>query len=131
MLAVEPSGVTTGIANLYGIDDSGCLRDPGLTLGFRGHSIVLKPYVGPSIVHALKQNRSVSIAGARRVRQCGLFELVYWEESIHDVLLRVVGHCSSSSQYIIHFGADEVTLRWQGNSNCKLNGAGAKVTLPQ
>ena len=38
-------------------------------MGFCGDSIVLKPSAGPSIVNALKQNRSVSIAGAGRVKE--------------------------------------------------------------
>ena len=37
-------------------------------MGFCGDSIVLKPSAGPSIVNALKQNRSVSIAGVGRVK---------------------------------------------------------------
>ena len=85
--------------DLCGID-SGFLRGPGLTLGFCGDSIVLKPSAGPSIVNALKQNRSVSIAGAGRVK------------SVEHIRAGVLGgvvcssadHCSSSSQ---HFEAYE------------------------
>ena len=103
MLAVEPSA---GFANLCWIDDSGCLRGPSLTLGFRGDSIVLKPSVGSSIVHALKQNRSVSIAGAGRVKSVGPVRAGVLRgvvSMISVALLRVVEQCSSSSQHIIHF----------------------------
>ena len=37
------NGIATSFANLYGIDDSGRLRSPGLILGFRDDTIVLEP----------------------------------------------------------------------------------------
>ena len=99
-------GVATGFANLYGIDDSGCLRGPGLTLGFRGDRIVLKSWVsvGSFIVNASKQNRSVSIGGAGRVKSVGPVRIgaLGGVVSIMFVaaLLWVVEHCSLSFQQL-------------------------------
>ena len=54
------NGIATSFPNLYGIDDSGRLRSPDLTLGFRDDTIVLEPWMGTFIVNALEQdNRRV------------------------------------------------------------------------
>ena len=115
-------GVATGFANLYGIDDSGCLRGPGLTYGFRGDRMALKSWVmvGSFIVNALKQNRSVSIGGAGRVKSSRTCSNRRTRRScIHNVCCSTsVGGCALLVEFsaTIHFEVDEVTLRCQSNA---------------
>ena len=94
---------------MNGIDDNGCLRGPGLTLGFRGDSIVLKSgaVIASFIVNALKENRSVSIAGAGRVKsvgpvRTGVLPVRGGVSIVSIVLLWVIEHCSLSKQHILH-----------------------------
>ena len=78
-------GVATGFANLYGIDDSGCLRGLGLTLGFRGDRIVLEPLYG--CASRIEVCRTQGIGPVRTGMPGGIVSMTYPTSSNSGMVL--------------------------------------------